>query len=139
MSRSCALLPRKSTKIINHCLGPLSLLPYLVLSSFLSSFLASSAIHWGPTVVQALDVVCHSALSLGRFDSLLEMLSSLPFGTPVSPATAMAALLGPGTGGQMDRDRWTNGLGQVDEWIGTGGQMDRDGSVRVPLVRGRDC
>lgn len=70
---------------------------------------------------QALDIVCHSALSLERFDSLLEMLSSLPFGTPLSPATAW----------QLYLDQ-----GQVDKWIRRGASESHWDSG---TQRGRDC
>lgn len=105
-----------------HCLDPVSLLPHLFVSSFLTSFLASSAVHWGPTMGQALDIFCRSAFSLGRFDSL-EMLSSFASSDPCLSCYSMAAVLGWGTGGQRGQNRVSE-----SHWWG-------EGTVRSPYNR----
>lgn len=59
-----SLWPRKLMKIISL---PRSSFPASqLLSLLLSSFLASSAVRWGPTTGHALDIFCHGALSLGK-------------------------------------------------------------------------
>lgn len=68
---------------------PLSTSSFLALSShslpILSPFLASSAVHGGPTMGPALATLCHSALSLGTFGSLPEALSFTSFGHQALP------------------------------------------------------